>query len=238
MPQLTFVLPHWLYWGGAAALPARRDVLRRAPEAGEAPAAGRSSSYAYLFWLTARLHGPAPHVPEELVGLRLTCRSSWRRSCTATRRHATSATTSRAPYAALEQAQTAAEARKPAADAPPPRTSPNAQKAQADLKPRQAEYDAAHGVQDAWRCNMAAGSRSSLGVMLLVDAVPAAGPGAPPAHAPRRRDPGRGRASRRARDAAERAPARIRRCAVHTPIHRLDRPAQRQGRRVRRRTGR
>ena len=56
MPDITFILPHWIYWGGVAAVPALLMLAaRRIPPRGFAP--GRSLRVAFFFWVVGGFMG-------------------------------------------------------------------------------------------------------------------------------------------------------------------------------------
>ena len=56
MPDITFILPHWIYWGGIAAVPALLMLAaRRLPARASAP--GGSPLVAYFFWLVGGFVG-------------------------------------------------------------------------------------------------------------------------------------------------------------------------------------
>ena len=56
MPSLTFILPHWMYWGGLALFPIAAMVIVRAQQR-TGVGAGISLPTAYLFWLTGGFVG-------------------------------------------------------------------------------------------------------------------------------------------------------------------------------------
>jgi len=56
MPDITFILPHWIYWGGIAAVPVFFMLAsRRAPARGFSP--GLSLPLAYFFWAISGFMG-------------------------------------------------------------------------------------------------------------------------------------------------------------------------------------
>lgn len=56
MPDITFILPHWIYWGGVAAVPALFMLAaRKVPPRGFAP--GKSLPLAFFFWLVGGFMG-------------------------------------------------------------------------------------------------------------------------------------------------------------------------------------
>ena len=56
MPDITFILPHWIYWGGIAAVPALLMLAaRRGPSRGFAD--GRALPVAYFFWVVGGFMG-------------------------------------------------------------------------------------------------------------------------------------------------------------------------------------
>ena len=56
MPDITFILPHWVYWGGVAAVPAILMLAaRRFPPRGFAPE--KSLRIAYFFWAVGGFMG-------------------------------------------------------------------------------------------------------------------------------------------------------------------------------------
>ena len=56
MPSLTFILPHWMYWGGLVLFPiAAMLIVRRQKRIGQG--GGVSLATAYLFWITGGFVG-------------------------------------------------------------------------------------------------------------------------------------------------------------------------------------
>lgn len=56
MPSLSFILPHWLYWGGLAVFPLLAMYLVRR-EARTGPGSGITLPIAFMFWLTSGFAG-------------------------------------------------------------------------------------------------------------------------------------------------------------------------------------
>jgi TRAP-type mannitol/chloroaromatic compound transport system permease small subunit len=169
MPNLNFVLPHWMYWGGLAVFPLvamylvaqqRRRGVPREPIV----------FTAYLFWLTAGFAGihrlylkswwGFVFVPL-LIGV-IYCNAEVRDV-----REGVSKT-----YAAREQAQTDLKSaleddreagKRGAAD------TPEVAKARAELAKREVDFRAAQAVQDHWY-RLARDFALVIAVLLLVDA--------------------------------------------------------------------
>jgi TRAP-type mannitol/chloroaromatic compound transport system permease small subunit len=167
MPNLNFILPHWLYWGALLAFPLLAMYLVRRQQR-HGPPREPILFTAYLFWLTAGFMGLHRMYLKSWWGLAyvpvfaalLYCGSQEREV-----REDVSRT-----YAALERAQTAASVAKPESEAAAGDAERQANAAaQADLKTKESEFAAADEVRDTWRGR----SRMTalvLALMLLVDA--------------------------------------------------------------------
>ena len=103
MPSLTFVLPHWLYWGSLLALSPDRDVLGRAASAAAAYARRANHFPRLPVPGHGRLRGACTGSTSERLGFRLHPGVP-RRSSDAMRKFASRARTCRETRAALEQA--------------------------------------------------------------------------------------------------------------------------------------
>jgi TRAP-type mannitol/chloroaromatic compound transport system permease small subunit len=57
MPNLTFVLPHWLYWSGLIVIPLVAMITVRRQKKSGVPTGGLSLSIAYMLWLTGGFVG-------------------------------------------------------------------------------------------------------------------------------------------------------------------------------------
>ena len=166
MPSLSFVMPHWLYWGVLIFFPLIAIYLvarqRRRP-----PDRRPSMFIAYLFWLTAGYMGIH----------RFYLRSAWGvvfipiflaiiycNSQILAVRDDESRT-----FAAFEQAQNAVERARPREGAPVEATQAFEQ-AQASMQKLEVEYQAAKAVRDHWK-SVATWFAIALAAMLLVDAA-------------------------------------------------------------------
>ncbi|MEO7056938.1 MAG: TRAP transporter small permease subunit [Caldimonas sp.] len=168
MPSLTFVLPHWLYWGVLLMFPfvamyfvARQKRLGVPREP--------LLFNAYLFWLFSGFMGlhrlylksrwGFVYIPI-FLGV-LYCNSQVREL-----RDDVSRTT-----AASEQSQTALRRAAPAdATAATADESRALAAAQAEVKSMQSQSDAAHAAQDHWK-NIAAALVIAIGVLMAIDAL-------------------------------------------------------------------
>jgi TRAP-type mannitol/chloroaromatic compound transport system permease small subunit len=167
MPNLNFILPHWLYWGALVLFPlAAMYLVRRQQRKG--PPREPTLFTAYLFWLTAGFMGLHRMYLKSwwgLVYLPVFLAALYTGGQERDVREDVSRT-----YAALERAQTTADRAKPDDDAT---ATPEARKAhsdaKADLEAKQRDFDAADAVRDTWhgRSRMLA---IVIGIMLLVDA--------------------------------------------------------------------
>jgi TRAP-type mannitol/chloroaromatic compound transport system permease small subunit len=167
MPSLTFILPHWMYWGTLLLFPLIAMYLvgrqRR-----KGPPREPILFNAYLFWLTAGFMGlhrmylkswwALVYLPF-FAGV-LFCNGQQRDF-----RDDVSRT-----YAALEQAQTAVHVAEPIDPAAPTAEERQAlAAAQADLKQKQADYDVAAGVMTRWH-SIASALGVIIAALLVVDA--------------------------------------------------------------------
>lgn len=167
MPNLNFVLPHWLYWGTLLALPLiAMYLVRRQQRRG--PPREPIMFTAYLFWLTAGFMGLHRMYLKSWWGLAYLPVFAVLLYCGAQEREVRDDVSR--TYAALEGAQTRADAAKPAVAAAPTDEERQAYAAaQADLKAKQAEFAVADAVRGTWRQR----SRITglvIAIMLLVDA--------------------------------------------------------------------
>jgi TRAP-type mannitol/chloroaromatic compound transport system permease small subunit len=167
MPNLNFILPHWLYWGALLVFPLVAMYLVRRQQR-DGPPREPILFNAYLFWLTAGFMGLH----------RMYLKSWWALAYvplfiavlyTGGQEREVREDVSRT-YAALEQAQTAADVAKPADPAVATEEERKGYAdATADLKNKQAEFDVADAVRNTWhdRSRMIA---MVIAALLLVDA--------------------------------------------------------------------
>ena len=165
MPSLSFVLPHWLYWGVLLVFPAIA-MFFVARQTRNPPDRRPSLFIAYLFWLLAGFLGIH----------RFYLRSGWGfvfipvflaiLYCNGQIREVRDDESR--PFAALQQAQYAAELAKPRTDPPSPEAAKEFAEAQATTRKLDVEYQAAKGVRDHWK-NLASAGAIALALMLLVD---------------------------------------------------------------------
>ena len=167
MPNLNFILPHWMYWGALLVFPLVAMYLVRRQQR-DGPPREPILFNAYMFWLTAGFMGlhrmylkswwAFVYVPLFIAAL-----------YTGGQEREVREDVSRT-YADLERAQTAADVAKPADPATASEEDRKAYAdATADLKGKQAEFDAADAVRNTWH------GRSRiiaivLAVLLAVDA--------------------------------------------------------------------
>jgi TRAP-type mannitol/chloroaromatic compound transport system permease small subunit len=170
MPNLNFVLPHWMYWGGLAIFPLvamylvaqqRRRGVPREP----------ILFTAYLFWLTAGFAGIHRFYLKSWWGFAFVPLLAGVIYCNAEVRDVREGSSK--TFAALEQAQTdlktlvadlAEQGEKGAAA-----ETPEVAKARAEVKRREADYHAAQAVHDHWY-GLARDFALAIAVLLLVDA--------------------------------------------------------------------
>jgi TRAP-type mannitol/chloroaromatic compound transport system permease small subunit len=167
MPNLNFILPHWLYWGALVVFPLLAMYLVHKQQRDGPP---REPIYfnAYLFWATAGFMGLHRMYLKSwwgLLYLPLFAAVLYSGGQEREVRDDVSRT-----YAALERAQTAAEVAKPSdAAAATEEERAASVKADADLKAAQAEFATADAVRDTWhgRTRMVA---LVIAALLLLDA--------------------------------------------------------------------
>ena len=167
MPNLNFVLPHWMYWGGLLLFPLVAMYLVAQQRRHGAPREPILFN-AYLFWLTSGFVGihriylkswwALAFVP--LFVAIVYCNSQVREV-----RDDVSRT-----FAALEQARTDLAQAQPAVPATPSADERVAlERAQAEVKKDETEYQAAKAVSDHW-FDLARGFGIALALLLLIDA--------------------------------------------------------------------
>jgi len=167
MPNLNFVLPHWMYWGGLLLFPLIAMYLVAHQRRHGAPREPILFN-AYLFWLTAGFAGIHRFYLKSWWGFAFLplflaivyCNSQLREV-----RDDVSRT-----FAALEQAHTELRQDRPVDPSKPSAEERTAtQQSQADVKKDEIEYKAAKAVSDSWY-NRARGLGIALAVLLLIDA--------------------------------------------------------------------
>ncbi len=167
MPSLSFVLPHWLYWGGLIVFPLiamylvahqRRNGTQREP----------ALFTAYLFWLTAGFVGVHRFYLKSWWGLVFIPLAAAVIYCNAEVRDVGEGVSK--TYAALEDARTRLDAAKPVEEAPDAEQNAALQKAQAELKAREADYDAAQEIHDHWY-GLSRAFAAAVALLLLIDAA-------------------------------------------------------------------
>ena len=167
MPSLTFVMPHWLYWGGLVFFPLIAAYLLARQRANR-PDSRPSLFIAYMFWLLAGYLGIH----------RFYIRSAWALVfipafigivyCTSQVREVRDDLSR--TFAALGEAHSALASAKDEVGRGTPDAAAALANAETVLKTRTTEYEAAKSVSDGWR-GRARWSGIALGVMLLIDAV-------------------------------------------------------------------
>lgn len=167
MPSLSFVLPHWLYWGVLLVFPAIA-LFFVARQTRNPPDRRPSLFIAYLFWLLAGFLGIH----------RFYLRSGWGfvfipvflaiLYCNGQIREVRDDESR--TFAALQQAQYAAELTRPKTDAASPEAAKAFAEAEAYSRKLDVEYQAAKAVRDHWK-NLASAGAIALALMLLVDAA-------------------------------------------------------------------
>jgi TRAP-type mannitol/chloroaromatic compound transport system permease small subunit len=168
MPNLNFVLPHWLYWGALLIFPAiAMFLVARQKRLGEPRRA--SLFVAYLFWLCAGLWGLHRFYLRSLLGLIyfpifigiLYCNDIVR-----DRREDVSRT-----HAAYDSAHRAANRIRPNPGVtPPPQTAARIQAAEAKESKAKSDLDAATAQLDHWS-SVSHWLAILLAVVLLIDAM-------------------------------------------------------------------
>jgi TRAP-type mannitol/chloroaromatic compound transport system permease small subunit len=167
MPNLEFILPHWLYWGVLLAFPLIAMALVRRQQRGGPPREPIAFT-AYLFWVTAGFMGLHRMYLKSWWGLVYLPVFAVLLYCGAQEREVRDDVSR--TYAALERAQTAAEAARPLdAAAPTDEERKASTDAQADLKAKQAEFATADAVRDAWHGRSRI-TGTVIALMLLADA--------------------------------------------------------------------
>jgi TRAP-type mannitol/chloroaromatic compound transport system permease small subunit len=166
MPSLSFVMPHWLYWGGLIVFPliATYLVVRQRQRA---PDRRPSLFIAYLFWLCSGFLGIHRFYLRSALGfvfipvfLFIIYSNAQVREV----RDDTSRT-----FAALESAQHAAEIAKAGATRTPEEAA-QYDRAQADVGKSQTEYDTARAVTNHW-VSMGRYGAIVLAILLVIDAI-------------------------------------------------------------------
>ena len=165
MPGLSFIMPHWLYWGGMLVFPLVAIYLVRR-QMRNPPHTRPSLFIAYLFWLCSGFMGIHRFYLRSALGVVfipvflfiLYCNSQVREV-----RDETSRT-----FAALEQVQNIARQAKSAT--PTPEAVAEYQRAEAEVKQKQGEYAVAKAVTDQWY-SRARWTAILMAVLLLIDAV-------------------------------------------------------------------
>ncbi len=167
MPNLNFVLPHWMYWGGLLLFPLIAMYLVAHQRRHGAPREPILFN-AYLFWLTAGFAGIHRFYLKSWWGFAFVplflavvyCNSQVREVHDDVSR----------TFAALEQARTDLEQAHPQ-DLTNPSAEERAalERIQAEVKRDEAEYKAAQAVSDRWY-NRARGFGVALAILLLIDA--------------------------------------------------------------------
>jgi TRAP-type mannitol/chloroaromatic compound transport system permease small subunit len=167
MPNLNFILPHWMYWGGLLLFPLVAMYLVAHQRRRGAPREPILFN-AYLFWLTAGFAGIHRFYLKSWWGFAFVplflaiiyCNSQLREV-----RDDVSRT-----FAALEQAQTALTQAEPVDPAKPSAEEKQAlEQAQAEVKKDEIDYQAAKAVSDGWY-GRARGLGIALALLMLVDA--------------------------------------------------------------------
>jgi TRAP-type mannitol/chloroaromatic compound transport system permease small subunit len=166
MPSLTFVMPHWLYWGGLIVFPLIAIYLV-ARQIQRPPDRRPSLFIAYLFWLTAGYLGIH----------RFYLRSSWGVIfipvflgiiyCNGQIREVRDEESR--TFAALEQAQNTVAQTRPREGAAPEETQAFA-KAEDAVGKLNTDYQAAKAIRDQWK-SIASGLAILLAALLVIDAV-------------------------------------------------------------------
>ena len=167
MPGLSFIMPHWLYWGGMLVFPLVAIYLVRR-QMRNPPHTRPSLFIAYLFWLCSGFMGIHRFYLRSALGVVfipvflfiLYCNSQVREV-----RDETSRT-----FAALEQVQNIARQSKPESATPTPEAVAEYQRAEAEVKQKQGEYAVAKAVTDQWY-SRARWTAILMAVLLLIDAV-------------------------------------------------------------------
>ncbi|HTQ77663.1 MAG TPA: TRAP transporter small permease subunit [Burkholderiales bacterium] len=171
MPNLNFVLPHWMYWGGLALFPLLAMYLVSQQQRRGVPREPIVFT-AYLFWLTAGFAGIHRMYLKSWWGLAFVPLLIGVIYCNAEVRDVHDAVSK--TFAALERARADLKSglgdlaergtRGAAAD------TPEVVRARAEVRSREADYQAAKAVSDRWY-GLARDFALVIAVLMLIDAL-------------------------------------------------------------------
>jgi len=167
MPNLNFILPHWMYWGGLLLFPLVAMYLV-AHQRRRGPPREPILFNAYLFWLTAGFAGVHRFYLKSWWGFAFVPLFLAIIYCNGEARDVRDDVSR--TFAALEQAQTALTQAEPVDPAQPTAEERTAlEQAQAEVKKDEGQYQAAKAVSDGWYTR-ARGFGIALALLMLVDA--------------------------------------------------------------------
>lgn len=167
MPGLSFIMPHWLYWGGMLVFPLVATYLVRR-QMRNPPHTRPSLFIAYLFWLCSGFMGIHRFYLRSALGVVFIPVFLFILYCNAQVREVRDETSR--TFAALEQVQNIARQAKPESATPTPEAVAEYQRAEAEVKQKQGEYAVAKAVTDQWY-SRARWTAILMAVLLLIDAV-------------------------------------------------------------------
>jgi len=167
MPGLSFIMPHWLYWGGMLVFPLVAIYLVRR-QMRNPPHTRPSLFIAYLFWLCSGFMGIHRFYLRSALGVVFIPVFLFILYCNAQVREVRDETSR--TFAALEQVQNIARQAKPESATPTPEAVAEYERAEAEVKQKQGEYAVAKAVTDQWY-SRARWTAILMAVLLLIDAV-------------------------------------------------------------------
>jgi TRAP-type mannitol/chloroaromatic compound transport system permease small subunit len=167
MPNLNFVLPHWMYWGGLLLFPFLAMYLV-AKQRRDGPPREPILFNAYLFWLTAGFAGLHRFYLRSLWGFIFLPFFIGVIYCSAQVREVREDVSR--TFAAIGQAQVAVRQAAPIDSAnPTPEERAELSKTEAEVAQARKEYEAAAGISDGWN-DRARWLAIALAAMMLGDA--------------------------------------------------------------------